>query len=288
MTARVTDAVILMAGSGSRLAAGGHVLPKPLIRIAGREVFSYAIDALAAVGIQKLHVITGRNGEELLPRLRELLLAGIQLNPIHNPESQKQNGLSVLVAARHVSSPFLLTMGDHLFDASIIDLLTRAADLEWLNVAIDRKTSEIFDLADAMKVQTERDRVVAIGKELKNFDAIDTGLFVCPLEIFDYLERTKRDGDCGLADGVRAMASDGKVRAVDIGDAWWQDIDTPGMLAAAEKVLGGSHGRFTAGPAAPRKDQRHEGVNKEEMQDPARQSKRGQNQKGKKDDVSFC
>jgi hypothetical protein len=33
------------------------------------------------------------------------------------------------------------------------------------------------------------------------------------------------------------MASEGKARAVDIGNAWWQDIDTPEMLAQAEKHL---------------------------------------------------
>jgi len=249
MTARVTDAVILMAGSGSRLVAGGHILPKPLIRIAGREVFSYAVESLAAAGIRKLHVVTGRNGEALVPKLKLLLPAGMELNPIHNPDSQKQNGLSVLVAAPHVRAPFLLTMGDHLFDSSIVDLLTRTADLDSLNVAIDLKIETIFDLDDAMKIQTRGDKVHAIGKELKDYDAIDTGLFVSTPQFFDYLEKAKRDNDCSLADGVRAMAADGKVRVIDIGKAWWQDIDTPEMLAAAEKRV--SRRRFAAGSAGP-------------------------------------
>ena len=89
-----------------------------------------------------------------------------------------------------------------------------------------------------MKVQTRGDRIFEIAKDLTVYDAVDTGLFVCPLNIFDYLERVKRDGDCSLADGVRSMASDGKARAVDIGNAWWQDVDTPEMLAQAEKHLG--------------------------------------------------
>ena len=50
------------------------------------------------------------------------------------------------------------------------------------------------------------------------------------------LERAKRNDDCSLADAVRLMAHDGKVRKIDIGDAWWQDVDTPEMLRQAEKI----------------------------------------------------
>ena len=142
-------------------------------------------------------------------------------------------------------------MGDHLFGSLIVDLTFQDTDVSALNVAVDRKVDAIFDLDDAMKIKTDGDRVVAIGKDLKDYNAIDTGLFVCSTEIFDYLERVKRDDDCSLADGVRAMAADGKVRAIDIGDAWWQDIDTPEMLAVAEKVLGSSRHRFTPGPPVP-------------------------------------
>jgi len=247
----ISDAVILMAGPGSRLVAGGHVLPKPLIRIGGRAIFSYTIDALREAGIKTVHVVTGHNSDALLSGIKPLIPAEMKVHPIHNSEWQKQNGISVLAARSHVFSPFFLTMGDHLFKPSIVHLLLREAKANELNVAIDRKLNSIFDPEDAMKVQTRGDRIARIGKNLDDYDAIDTGAFVCPPTFFDYLERAKRAGDCSLADGVRAMSKDEKVRAIDIGDAWWQDIDTPEMLAAAEKVLGGSHHRLTPGPAAP-------------------------------------
>ena len=233
----ITDTVILMAGSGSRLQAIGNNLPKPLIQIAGRPVFSYTIESLEKAGIKTVHAVTGSNSDALLAGLRPLVPTGIKLHAIHNPRWQKQNGISLLIVAKQVRSPFLLTMGDHLFDPAIVDLAIHNADPNALNVAVDRKLNAIFDVVDAMKIKTKGDRVVAIGKNLTDYDAIDTGLFVCPPEIFKYLKRAKRDGDCSLADGVRAMAADGKVRAIDIGNACWQDIDTPEMLTQAEKAV---------------------------------------------------
>ena len=243
----ITDAVILMAGIGSRLQSSN--VPKPLIQIAGRAVFSYTIEALQRAGIETVHVITGYNREPLLDGLKQLIPAKMNLHAVHNPEWKKQNGVSVLAAKSHLHAPFLLTMGDHLFGPAIVELAIQNAKLDTLNVAVDRKLDTIFDLADAMKIKSSRDRVIAIAKNLEDYDAIDTGLFVCPIEFFDYLERARQDGDCSLADGVRAMAADGKVRTIDVGDAWWQDIDTPEMLAEAEKILDASGRRFTAGPA---------------------------------------
>ena len=74
-------------------------------------------------------------------------------------------------------------MSDHLFDDAIVDLLIDSSNPDMLNIAVDRKLDSIFDLHDAMKVQTRGNRVVSIGKDLRIYDAIDTGLFICPLDL---------------------------------------------------------------------------------------------------------
>ena len=236
MTA-ISDAVILMAGSGSRLRGSDGTFLKPLVSVLGRPLICYAIDALVHAGIKKASFIVGYQSARMIEAVKQLIPSKIEPCFIENRDWQKQNGVSLLTAANQVTSPFLLTMSDHLFDQSIVELLVRDAVLDQLNVAIDRKLDSIFDVDDAMKVQTRGDQILQIGKDLTRYDAIDTGLFICPLKIFDCLERVKRDGDCSLADGVRSMASGGKARAVDIGNAWWQDIDTPAMLACAETQL---------------------------------------------------
>ncbi|MEO7166186.1 MAG: NTP transferase domain-containing protein [Chthoniobacterales bacterium] len=232
----MTEAVILMAGTGSRLRDSGKALPKPLVPIRGRPIISYILESLGKIGISTLHVVVGWESERLLAGLAPLMPAGIRLHPIQNPDWKKQNGVSLLSAAPHLSAPFLLLMGDHLFEQRLLEAFVREASPDQLNLAIDRKIEAIFDLDDAMKVQTSEGRVVAIGKTLERYDAIDTGIFACPLEIFEYLQKARQDDDCSLADGVRLMAAAGKVRAIDIGNAWWQDVDDGGMLAEAEEA----------------------------------------------------
>jgi 1L-myo-inositol 1-phosphate cytidylyltransferase len=225
------DAIILMAGAGSRLGAS---IPKPLVQIGGRPLISYTLDALERVGVRDVHIVVGPDNG-LASEVRALLRRDMHLHVMINPEPQKQNGISVLCAAGKVSAPFFLMMGDHLFEAAIFETLLAEGEQSLVNLAVDGKIESIFDIDDAMKVQTEGNRVVAIAKNLERYDAIDTGAFLCSTDLFDYLQGAQRHGDCSLADGIRAMAHAHKVRAVDIGDAWWQDVDTPEMLRRAEE-----------------------------------------------------
>jgi 1L-myo-inositol 1-phosphate cytidylyltransferase len=239
MTA-ISEAVILMAGEGSRLRGSDSTFLKPFVPVLGRPLISYALDTLIRAGITSVNFVVGYESGRMIEQVKQLIPSGLSASFIENRRWQKQNGISLLAAAGHLSKPFLLTMSDHLFDDGIVDHLLDSFDSDFLNVAVDRKLDSIFDLEDAMKVRVRGERITDIGKSLRDYHAIDIGLLVCPLEIFDYLERAKsrsETNDCSLADGVRLMAGDDKVRAIDIGDGWWQDVDTPSMLQRAEKIM---------------------------------------------------
>ena len=239
MTA-ISEAVILMAGEGSRLRGPNKTFLKPFVPVLGRPLILYTLDVLTRVGIKTVNFVVGYESGRMIEQVKRLIPSGLSASFIENRDWQKQNGISLLAAAGHLSKPFLLTMSDHLFDAAVVDRLLDSLDSDYLNIAVDRKLDSIFDLEDAMKVQTRENMIIDIGKNLRDYDAIDIGLFVCPLEIFDYLERAKSSScrsDCSLADGVRLMARDNKVRAISIGESWWQDVDTPKMLQHAEKQM---------------------------------------------------
>jgi 1L-myo-inositol 1-phosphate cytidylyltransferase len=236
----ISEAVILMAGEGSRLRGSDKTFLKPFVPVLGRPLISYTLDMLISAGIKTLNVVVGYESKRMIARMKPLIPSGLSVSFIENREWQKQNGISLLAAADHVANPFLLTMSDHLFDDAIVNSLLDSFDSDFLNIAVDHKLTSIFDLEDAMKVRTRGNRVTDIGKDLLDYDAIDIGLFVCPLEIFDYLEGAKSRSDrndCSLADGVRLMAGNNKVYAIDIGEGWWQDVDTPEMLRHAEERL---------------------------------------------------
>jgi choline kinase len=246
----IQEAVILMAGQGSRLRQGyggqarlrgsDRTFLKPFVPVLGRPLISYTLDALTHAGVKTLNFVVGYESKRMIAQVKQLIPSGLSASFIENREWQKQNGISLLTAADCVARPFLLTMSDHLFEDATVTHLLDSLDVDFLNIAVDRKLDSIFDLDDAMKVQTRGNRVAGIGKDLRDYDAIDIGLFVCPLEMFDYLERAKSGNggnDCNLADGVRLMAGEDKVRPVDIGDGWWQDVDTPQMLRHAERQI---------------------------------------------------
>ena len=226
-----------MAGTGSRLRGLDNTILKPLVSILGRPLISYVLEALVRAGMTTIHMVVGYKSEQLRTAILNLPRPKVELDFVTNPAWQKQNGFSVLAVTEFVTGPFLLTMSDHLFDQTVVDLLLDRAVPDELNVTIDRKLNSILDLDDAMKIRLHGDRVVAIGKDLDDYNAVDTGLFVCPVAFFRYLEQAKKGDDVSLADGVRAMAQDRKVRGIDIGDSWWQDIDTTEMLRHAEETM---------------------------------------------------
>ncbi len=238
MAQPVDQAVILAAGQGIRLRKDNRDYLKPLYPLFDRPLISYVMNAFYKHGVRRFFVVVGFEAEELMPGIKEALPDGAELRFIDNPDWRLSNGVSLLKANGRVDGRFFLSMSDHIFDPGMIAALkSGASDLDSLYLAVDAKIDTIFDMDDATKVKIDDGRIVDIHKELADFDAVDTGLFVCPDAIFEHLRAAVVDGDCSLSDGVRKMAGAGKARVVDIGRSFWQDVDTPEMLSNAEMLL---------------------------------------------------
>lgn len=242
-------AVVIAAGAGSRLrrTASNGDLPKPLTPALGLPIIVRTLATLAEQGIRRGVIVTGYGAPAVEALLRSAAsLRSMELSFVHNREWRRQNGLSVLAAAKAVGeAPYLLTMADHLYSGLLVEAL-RAARLAGAAtaLAVDRRAQDVRDIDDAVRVRTRAGgRILDIGKGLEPFDAIDTGVFLCAPALFGALEaeRRARGGDCSLSDGVRRLASEGSAVAVEIPEAaWWQDVDTLADLRLAEGKIAGS------------------------------------------------
>jgi hypothetical protein len=104
-------------------------------------------------------------------------------------------------------------------------------------LAVDRKIDRVYDIDDATKVRVNGTKITKIGKKIEDFNAIDTGMFLCSKEIFSALEDALDRGDCSLSDGMNTLIQKGKLRPYDIKEGWWLDVDTPIALKQAEKMI---------------------------------------------------
>jgi len=104
-------------------------------------------------------------------------------------------------------------------------------------LGVDYNIDRIFDLEDATKVKVQGEDILDIGKDLGQYNALDTGMFLCGGSLFERLESAKQNGNCSLSDGMRRVCQERKLKAFDVGDGRWQDVDTPEAFAYTESIF---------------------------------------------------
>ena len=133
---------------------------------------------------------------------------------VENPEYLKDNGVSVLRAKPEIREPFLLLMSDHIFEPETArTLLHQPLHDGEVILAVDKNIDSVFDLDDATKVKMRGERIVEIGKTLRLYNALDTGMFHCTPALFQALERAMFNWNCSLSDGLRLLAAPRSSRA---------------------------------------------------------------------------
>ena len=229
-------ALILAAGLGTRL-ADDSLIPKPLREVAGVPLIVRIITGLENSGVREIGVVTGHLGDELISGLSHYAFQA-ELRFFPNEEYEKPNGTSVLKARAFIEGPTLLLMSDHLWSPGLLRAVASHLIEERESVlGVDYRIAECFDLDDATKVSVRGDRIENIGKELANYNALDTGVFLITPALVEALDAVDGPRGCSLSQGVAALAAQGRMKASDVGDAPWIDVDTPAAHAEAERLI---------------------------------------------------
>ena len=105
---RISRAIIMAAGTGSRLHPLTLETPKPLIPVNGVRMIDSIISALHKNGIFEMIVVVGYRKEAFLPLEAEV--PGLKL--IDNPWYERCNNISSLYAAREYLGDCMILDGD--------------------------------------------------------------------------------------------------------------------------------------------------------------------------------
>jgi choline kinase len=233
----VTQTVILAAGMGTRLGSAEAGVPKPLMSIAGTPLVGYALAQAEASGCSEAVVVIGYEGARVREAV-EALDTSMTIRFVENPDPSEPNGHSLLAAEAVAAPRFFLQMVDHLFAAPVLTKLatTTMKQGEAARLLVDRAPFGL-DLSDATKVRIEAERIVAIGKGLEPWDAIDTGVFLLTRSVFDAIREVPASEPLTVSSAMRRLAWSGAFGAVEIGGVAWVDVDTPADRHDAEQRL---------------------------------------------------
>jgi len=115
--------IIPLAGKGTRLRPHTHLIPKPMLKVAGRPVMDWVMDTLQGLDVTELIYITGHLKEQV-----EAYARARYPYPSRFIEQKVQDGTAgaVNLARPFVKEPVLIVFVDTVFEADL-SLITRTS-----------------------------------------------------------------------------------------------------------------------------------------------------------------
>ena len=220
--------IIPLAGKGTRLRPHTHLVPKPMMKVAGKPVMSYVLDELKKLGnVEQVIYITGHLKEKVEKfALQEMDVPSVFV------EQKVQDGTAgaVALAKPYVDQPVLIVFVDTIFDADLSKVKSVDADgIIWVKEVEDYQrfgvvvTDEDGNMTKIVeKPKTPISKRANIGLYyIRNWKLLYEG-------IDHVLSQPKNQGEYFLTDAFQYMIDKGaKIQVVDV-EGWYDagKIDT--------------------------------------------------------------
>jgi len=145
---RITTALLLAAGTGSRLRPLTLDAPKCLTEVSGEPILGRLVDNLRLQGIKRLVVVTGYL-DHCIREFLEENAADMHLDYVFNPVYKTTNNIySLWLAQKTIKEPFVLIESDLVFEASMLepmliaDKIAVSNILPWMNGTVVRLNTD--------------------------------------------------------------------------------------------------------------------------------------------------
>jgi len=256
-------AIIVAAGRGRRLGVETDLIPKCMVKVGGRPILHWQLDALAAAGVDEVVIVRGYLGDRIAGPAR----SAPRLRFVDNPEWASNNILtSLFFAEAEMDDGFLFTYSDIVFSPEHARRVAAAAapiglivDRRWRD-AYEGRTQHPVSEAELARLAGDgggaEPTITRVGKRLVAAEEAAgefTGLArFAPAGAAALRAVWAEAGTRGLdapfgaaaalrqaylSDGLNAVADRGVTLGAVLVDGGWREIDTEQDLARAELVV---------------------------------------------------
>ncbi len=233
-------AVVLAAGEGVRLQPVTATRPKHLIKIAGKPILQYSLEALKSVGVDEIIIVTHYMGTAIRQFFGNGQKFGLTLKYIEQP-SILGTGNATSIIEPQVKENFLLVYGDLLFSSkSVQRVLTTFSNSEG-NAAmavVPVKKPSNYGIVALEKDSIVKEIVEKPAPKDAPSNLANAGIYAFTTEVFALLHSIKPTvrGELELTDAISLYSKHKKrVLAVKLNKDEWLDIGQPWNLLEANE-----------------------------------------------------
>jgi len=231
-------AVLLAAGAGERLQPITTTRPKHLIKVAGKPILQYCLEAVKNAEIDEAIIVTHYMGESIRSYFGDGSKFGLKLTYVEQPQILG-TGNAAGIAEPYLDGDFALIYGDLLFsqDAvkTVISKFRSGKTAAVMGVVPVDHPGNYGIIEKDSKGQVKR--IVekpAVGKAPSNL--ANAGVYAFSKDIFDKIRQTKVSirGEWELTDAITMLCGEGRcVVAAELSKDDWFDVGRPWDLLDA-------------------------------------------------------
>ena len=228
--------IIPLAGKGTRLRPHTHVVPKPMLKVAGRPVMSYVMDDVQKLGnVEQVVYITGHLKDKV-----ESYVKHTYDIPSVFIEQRVQDGTAgaVALARAYVDQPVLIIFVDTIFDADLSIVKDSDADgIMWTKEVEDyQRFGVVVTDADGFMTKIVEKPTTPVSKRaniglyyIRNWKLLYEG-------IDHVLRQAQNKGEWYLTDAFQYMIEHGaRIKVVDV--EGWYDAGQLETLLDTNRVM---------------------------------------------------
>ena len=234
-------AVVLAAGTGSRLGEITKARTKGMVPVNGKKLIDYLLDFFELEIFERIFVVGGFHYEDLKNHIINKKIENVAV--IENREYLKGNIFTLVTALKEFSrDSFLITNVDHIYPHIMFKKMKENFTGITAMCDFDRTLT-----GDDMKVKLRSDRcsIDKISKTLDNFDCGYIGMTYVDKDKYsiykDALDSAlKKFGDRAVVENILQVLADNEATSpaiCDLSGFGWYEVDTVEDLRRAESMI---------------------------------------------------